>query len=77
MRKKRLNQILNTLMGSVSGVFLGYCLYSFWHYRTYPGLYVMQSAPWYTGCLLYGAVAAAVLLLSLVLKLIFRKTGKL
>ena len=33
----------------------------------------MQSAPWYTGTLLYGIVTAAVLLVCLLLKRIIRK----
>ena len=48
MWKNRLNRILNIIMGSVVGVFIGYGLYSVWDYKTHPGLYAMQSAPWDT-----------------------------
>ena len=51
-------------------------LYTVWDYHTRPELYRMQSAPWYTGILLYGAVAAAILLGGAALKLVIRKGGK-
>lgn len=70
---KKLNLILNIVMGSFCGVFIGYGLYSFMDYRTRPGLYAMQSAPWYTGTLVYGIVTLVVLLVCLLLKLIIRK----
>ena len=61
--KNKLNSILNIIMGSVVGVFIGYSVYSVWDYKTHPGLYAMQSAPWYTTLLIYGGYAAAVLIL--------------
>ena len=76
MRKSRLNRSLNILMGSAVGVFAGYGLYAFWDHRAHPGLYEMQSAPWYTGTLIYGIFAAVVVLLCLAVKWIIRKTGK-
>lgn len=74
MWKNKLNSILNLIIGSVIGIFLGYGLYTLWDYKTHPGLYAMQSAPWYTGILFYGIFAAVVILLSLILKLILRKS---
>lgn len=73
MKKDTLNRILNIVMGSFCGIFIGYGLYSFIDYRARPGPYAMQSAPWYTGTLLYGIVTAAVLLVCLLLKRIIRK----
>lgn len=63
-------------MGSAIGVFIGYGAYTVWDYKMHPGLYAMQSAPWYTGIWAYGILAAAVLLLSIVLKLAIRKSIK-
>lgn len=74
MWKNKLNSILNIIIGSVIGIFIGYGLYTLWDYQTYPGLYAMQSAPWYTGILFYGIFAVVVLLLSLLLKWILRKS---
>lgn len=76
MWKNKLNYILNILMGSVAGVFIGYGLYKVWDYKTHPDLYVAQSAPWYTGIVVYGIFAAFVLLLSFVLKQVIRKGTK-
>ena len=76
MRKDKLNRILNIIMGSAVGVFIGHAAYSVWDYKAYPGLYAAQSAPWYTSILVYGIFAAGVLLVCLVLKRIFRKSTK-
>ncbi len=76
MWKNKLNQILNTIMGSVIGIFIGYGIYSVWDYKTHPALYAMQSTPWYTSILLYGIFAAIVLILCIVLKLLIWKSTK-
>lgn len=73
---RRVNQILNILMGSIVGVFIGYSLYRYWEYKTHPELYVLYSAPWYTEVLLYGGVAAVILLMIMIVKLIIRKKRK-
>lgn len=72
--ENKLNSILNIIIGSVIGIFLGYGIYTLWDYKTHPGLYAMQSAPWYTGILFYGIFAAVVILLSFLLKRILRKS---
>ena len=74
--ENKLAQILNIAMGSVVGVFIGYSLYSVWDYKTRPGLYAMQSAPWYTNILVCGAFVVVVLLLGIILKLMIRKSIK-
>ena len=75
--KNKLNSILSIIMGSVVGVFIGYSVYSVWDYKTHPGLYAMQSAPWYTGLLIYGGFAAAVLILCIILKCVIRKNKEI
>lgn len=67
------DKFLTIIMGSTVGVFLGHGIYAYWHYRTYLGLYVLQSAPWYTSSLIYGFVAVIVLVVSFILKIIIRK----
>lgn len=69
----RWNQILNIATGSSVGVFAGHGIYVFWDYKTHPGLYAMQSAPWYTGILVYGIVTIAVLIAAVITKRILRK----
>lgn len=70
---KKINHILNVVMGSSIGVFLGHGIYELWHYRTHPDSYAMQSAPWYTSILVYGAFTLAVLVVTILAKLIIRK----
>ena len=53
---RKLNCFFNIVIGSFIGVFIGFGIYKFWHFKTYPNLYVMQSAPWYTELLLDGAM---------------------
>ena len=50
---RKLNCFLNIVIGSSIGVFIGFGIYKFWHFKTYPNLYAIQSAPWYTE-LLFG-----------------------
>ena len=52
---------------------MGYGVYAVWDYKTRPGLYNMQSVPWYTNILVVGGFAATVLLLGAILKLIIWK----
>ncbi len=40
---KKLNGILNILISSLIGAFVGYDIYVYLDYRTHPGLYDMQS----------------------------------
>ena len=64
------------VIGSFIGVFIGYGIYKFWHFKTYPNLYVMQSAPWYTELLLDGAMVVVVVVVCIILKLIIWKKLK-
>ena len=73
---KKLNRLLNIITGAFVGVFIGHGLYVYWDFKAHPDLYAMQSAPWYTSILLYGAVTAAILLAALVVKLIIRQKAK-
>ena len=67
---RKLNCFLNIVIGSFIGVFIGFGIYKFWHFKTYPNLYAMQSAPWYTELLLDGAMVVVVVVVCIILKLI-------
>ena len=67
---RKLNCFLNIVIGSFIGVFIGFGIYKFWHFKTYPNLYAMQSAPWYTELLLDGAMVVVVVVVCIVLKLV-------
>ena len=73
---RKLNCFLNIVIGSSIGVFIGFGIYKFWHFKTYPNLYAIQSAPWYTELLLDGALVAVVMVVCIILKLIIRKKSK-
>ena len=73
---KKLNSFFNIVIGSFIGVFIGFGIYKFWHFKTYPNLYAIQSAPWYTELLLDGALVAVVVVVCIILKLIIRKKSK-
>ena len=70
---KRLNRVLNLVMGSFTGVFLGHGAYVWWDYRQPPGLYEMQSAPWYASILLSGILTLLVLAVCVLGKILLRK----
>ena len=73
---KRLNHLLNIILGASIGVFIGRSLFRWWDYSTHPSLYAMQSAPWYTSILMHGAVTAAIVILITLVKLIVRRHKK-
>lgn len=66
---KKLDGILNILISSLMGAFVGHAIYVYLDYRTYPGLYDMQSAPWYTGILYYGIFTIVPLIIAVIIKL--------
>ncbi|MCI9139735.1 hypothetical protein D7X25_31120 [bacterium 1XD42-8] len=72
---KKLNHVLNIIVGSFVGIFLGHGIYVFWDYKTHPALYAMESAPWYTSILLYGLFTLMVFVMAMIAKFIIRKKG--
>ena len=38
---RKLNCFFNIVIGSFIGVFIGFGIYKFWHFKTYSNLYVM------------------------------------
>ena len=69
---KKINGILNIVIGSVIGVFIGHGIYIFWDYKTHPDLYAVQSAPWYTSISVYGIFTIIVLIVAILIKLMIR-----
>ena len=67
---KRIIWFLNIIMGSSISVFIGHGIYVYGHYKKYPDLYAAQSAPRYTGILMYGVFTLIVLAVSFILKII-------
>ena len=73
---KKLNLVLNTIIGTFVGVFLENGIYVFWDFKTHPDLYAAQSAPWYTSILVVGIETAVVLVMAIIIKLIIRQKLK-
>jgi hypothetical protein len=71
--KNKLNNLMNIIMGSSVGVFIGQSLFKYMHYRNNPQIYVIQSAPWYTGIIIYGVVDLSILLIAFTLKILLLK----
>lgn len=69
---KKLNHALNIIIGAFVGLLIGYAIYVVWDYNAHPQLYAAQSAPWYTGILLYGICALGVAVVCLVIKAVIR-----
>lgn len=70
---KRVNNILNIIIGTCVGVFIGHAIYVYWDYQTNPEVYVVWSAPWYTSILVYGIFTTAVLLITVGIKFVIRR----
>jgi len=73
---KKLDSILNIVMGTCFGVFLGHAIYVFWDYRAHPGLYAAWSAPWYTSIQVYGMFTAVIFAVGAIIKHVVRKKLK-
>ena len=70
---KKINFILNIVIGTFIGIFIGYTIYVCWDYKTHSDLYAMQSAPWYTIILIYGIVTFIILIVGTAIKMVIRK----
>lgn len=73
---KRVNNLLNVIMGAFVGVFIGHGAYVIWDFNAHPEIYAMQSAPWYTSILVYGVFTLASLLICVVIKAIIKHKSK-
>ncbi len=74
---KKLNTVLNILMGSFFGVFIGDLIANYRNYRQFREIYdAANSAPWYTGAFSGLILFLAVVILCAVIKLIIRSRTK-
>lgn len=74
---KKVNQILNVIIGSFIGVFIGHSLCVIWSYNTNPEMYTFQSAPWYTSIQVYGIFTIVILAICLLIKLVLNRSNKI
>ena len=74
---KELNTVLNILMGSFFGVFIGDLRSTYRHYRQFREIYeATNSAPWYYGTADSLILFLSVVIICVVIKLIVRKKMK-
>lgn len=69
---KKINMVLNIIISSFVGVFLGHTIFVCYNYKARPDLYAMQSSPWYTSILIYGMAASVFIIIAVGIKLIIR-----
>ena len=70
---KRLNIILNYLIGSFIGVFIAHSIYKYFEYTKNHDLYRAQSAPWYTSIQINGLAVGLIVFIAIVIKLLIRR----
>ena len=70
---KKINSFINILIGGFIGAFIGGSIFRYLDYKNYPELFVMQSAPWYTGIQISGIALIVVLIICVLIKIIIRK----
>lgn len=73
---KKLDRLLNLVIGCSIGAAIGYALYVYWECQKYPLLYAARSAPWYTGILVNALAAAIISLIAVAAKCIIRRKIK-
>lgn len=70
---RKLYDFLGIAVWSFVGVFLGSSIYTFYDYKTHPGLYAMQSAPWYLSIQVRSVFTLALVAAALLLRWYLRK----
>lgn len=73
MHNNRIINYLNITIFSTLGVCIGLTLYLYLDSRANPGLYALQSAPWYTNAIIPGIVDIAIILVCIAVKLVLKK----
>ena len=51
-------------------VFIGSCIYQYTDYKQHPEIYMLNSAPWYTGLLIQGAISLLIVLICIIVLVI-------
>lgn len=73
---KKLYSILRMVLWCFIGVFVGSSIYQYYDYKAYPGLYALQSAPWYLAVMVRGIFTAVIVVVILAVMWIIRKKMK-
>lgn len=66
-------KILRIMLWSFIGVFIGSSLFKWYDYKMHPGLYAMQSAPWYLSIEINAIFTVIVVIVILIIMWMIRK----
>lgn len=73
---KKFSSLLNVVIGSFFGVFIGITIMNYREYKMFPQIYEVQSAPWYcNGALTSFIIFVVVAAICIVIKLITNHTS--
>ena len=62
-------------IGAFIGVLIGSGIWRYWDYKKHPGIYALNSTPWYTGLILNGIVTLVIVIVCLnIIAVIKRKS---
>ncbi|MBE6894333.1 MAG: hypothetical protein E7483_01820 [Ruminococcaceae bacterium] len=67
---KKLDKMLNAVIGGFTGSFLGVAAYRYYHFRTNPQIYAAMSAPWHAYLIVPGIACGLVVLAAIIIKII-------
>ena len=70
---KSVDTLLNIILGSSVGVFIGRSIAKYLDYINHMELYATYSAPWYLGIWLEGGVTLVVVVVVFIIKLVLKK----
>lgn len=73
---KRLNQILNIIIATTIGVFIGTSFYRYCDYYAHLDLYQAQSAPWYVHILIPAILTIVIVIICFITKIIIKHKNK-
>ena len=69
----KLNTFLNIFIGTLIGGVFGHALFTYRHYLKYPGLYEIQSAPWYTSVIVRAGFTLGLIVIILIIKFVIKR----
>lgn len=73
---KKVNWVINIIMGAMAGFFVGYSGYECIFYLRHSSDYLLYSAPWYTGIILCGVLVAVIEIVLIVIKIAINRIMK-
>lgn len=70
---KSLDIILNYIIGSFIGVFIGYSIYKYLDCKKHPDLYMVQSTPRYISIQIQGIAIFTIIVIAIILRITIKK----